>query len=75
MPVPIMLAITMENAVRPIVRRGLRLQRTRFSGRCHFWIDNPEIIRASEFFRSALRFMIGLRWRRVQRHAGRWKIR
>src|SRR6266480_584305 len=34
--------------------RSSRLQRTRFGNRSHLWIDNPEIIGASEFFRSGL---------------------
>ena len=57
MPVPIMLAITMEVAVKkPTVRRGDGdFTERRFGGRSHLWIDNPEIIGTREFFRSGVR--------------------
>src|SRR5437762_4943252 len=35
--------------------RRSRLHGTRFSNRSHLQIDNPEIIRSSEFFRSGIR--------------------
>src|SRR5882724_6649315 len=34
--------------------RSSRLHRTRLSNRNHIWIDNPEILGASEFFQSGL---------------------
>src|SRR5262249_42811922 len=34
--------------------RSSGLHRTTFSNRSHLWIDNPEIIRTGEFFRSGL---------------------